>query len=145
ELTVEQQSSLLEFLQRLAPPVRSAAEDPGEVARGESLFDAAGCSDCHTPALDAASGPVRLYSDLLLHAVASDAGGIAEGAAERAEYRTPPLWGVRFTSPFLHDGKAETLDEAILQHAGEAAGSRSRYAALSVADRRALVAFLNTL
>lgn len=145
ELTHEEQALLVEFLQRLAPPPRGSAGDADEATRGEALFDAVGCSDCHLPALEGETGPVRLYSDLLLHAVTVDAGGIAEGAADRTEYRTAPLWGIRFTGPFMHDGSAETLGEAITRHAGEAAGSRDRYVALDETDKQALLAFLNTL
>jgi CxxC motif-containing protein (DUF1111 family) len=145
ELSGEAVTLLTEFLQRLAPPPRGNAADPDAAARGEALFDAVACSACHVPALEGASGPVRLYSDLLLHAVTPGDGGIAEGAADRAEYRTAPLWGIRLTRPFMHDGAAETLSDAITQHAGEAADSRDRFLALGDPDKQALIAFLHTL
>jgi CxxC motif-containing protein (DUF1111 family) len=145
ELSNEEQALLAEFLERLAPPPRGLADDPEEATRGEALFGEVGCSDCHIPALEGASGPVRLYSDLLLHAVAAGDGGIDEGAADRTEYRTAPLWGIRLTGPFMHDGAAETLSDAITQHAGEAANSSERFLALGEADKQALLAFLNTL
>jgi len=145
ELSQGEQALLLEFLQHLAPPTRGSAEAPETAARGETLFDAVGCASCHTPALPGALGPVSLYSDLLLHELSPDAGGIPEGAASRGEYRTAPLWGVRLTNPYMHDGAAETLSEAILQHAGEAAPSRERFFALSDGDKEALLAYLVTL
>lgn len=141
ELSHDQQTLLVEFLQRLAPPPRGVAQDADEAQRGEALFDAVGCAGCHIAAL----AGVPLYSDLLLHAVAADAGGIAEGAADRQEYRTAPLWGISLTNPFMHDGAAETLAEAVLQHAGEATKSRDSFAALKASDQQALIAFLNTL
>ena len=61
------------------------------------------------------------------------------------EWRTPPLWGVRDSSPYMHDGRAETLLEAITMHEGEAAKTRDRFLMLPVADRRALIEFLNTM
>lgn len=145
ELSHDQQTLLLDFLRLLAPPARAPAEDPAAAARGEMLFDAVGCSSCHTPVLRGATGPVPLYSDLLLHELAADGGGIPEGAAARSEYRTAPLWGIRLTNPYMHDGAAETLSEAILQHAGEAAHSRKLFADLDEPDKQALLGFLSTL
>ncbi len=61
------------------------------------------------------------------------------------EWRTPPLWGVKDSAPYLHDGRAGTLLEAIAMHEGEAAGTRDRFLNLPVEDRHALVAFLETM
>jgi CxxC motif-containing protein (DUF1111 family) len=61
------------------------------------------------------------------------------------EWRTPPLWGVADSAPYLHDGRAPTLDAAIRLHAGEAADSRSRYLQRSLPERQALLAFLGSL
>jgi CxxC motif-containing protein (DUF1111 family) len=145
ELSGEEQALLVDFLQRLAPPLRAAASDPEAAAQGELLFEQIGCAACHTPALASAAGPVPLYSDLLLHALAADGGGISEGAAARDEYRTAPLWGVSVTAPYMHDGAAESLHEAIAAHAGEATRSREQFARLSAAEQQALLAFLGTL
>jgi CxxC motif-containing protein (DUF1111 family) len=67
------------------------------------------------------------------------------------EWRTPPLWGIGLTkiifpnAGFLHDGRAATLEEAILWHEGEAFQSRQAYIQLSAQDRKALIAFLEAL
>ena len=61
------------------------------------------------------------------------------------EWRTPPLWGVRDSAPYMHDGRAETLLEAITMHEGEAAKTRDRFLNLSVVDRQAVIEFLNTM
>jgi hypothetical protein len=61
------------------------------------------------------------------------------------EWRTPPLWGVRDSAPYLHDGRAETILEAISLHGGESAGTRDRFLQLPVAYRSALIQFLETL
>ena len=63
----------------------------------------------------------------------------------RQEWRTPPLWGVADSPPYLHDGRAPTLSKAILLHSGEAAKSRQQFAELSGIDRDAIESFLLTL
>ena len=71
--------------------------------------------------------------------------------ADGQEWRTPPLWGIGLTETvnghtyFLHDGRARNLTEAILWHGGEAQAARDAFAGLSIADRDALLAFLNSL
>jgi cytochrome c peroxidase len=61
------------------------------------------------------------------------------------EWRTPPLWGVGDSAPYMHDGRAKTLLEAIAMHDGESAGTRDRFLRLPLADRRAVIGFLETL
>ena len=61
------------------------------------------------------------------------------------EWRTPPLWGLRDSAPYMHDGRAETVLESIAMHDGEAAGTRDRFLQLPLADRQAVLAFLDTL
>jgi CxxC motif-containing protein (DUF1111 family) len=61
------------------------------------------------------------------------------------EWRTPPLWGVADSAPYLHDGRAATLNEAISLHGGEALDSKQRFFELPEEDRRAVVEFLTCL
>jgi len=61
------------------------------------------------------------------------------------EWRTPPLWGVQDSAPYLHDGRAASLAEAIVMHGGEAAPSAANFVALDYISRRALLEFLGTL
>lgn len=68
-----------------------------------------------------------------------------ELTAATQEFRTPPLWGVADSAPYLHDGRAETLDDAVRGHAGQAHAAAAEYAALSDDDRQSLLAFLGTL
>lgn len=133
------------FLRGLAAPSRRGSTDT-RVAIGEGVFTSVGCAICHKPQLQGSEGPVPLYSNLLLHNV-MPAGfrGMAEPGAGVGLYRTPPLWGVRDTAPYLHDGRAETLEQAILLHAGEAQGVRDAFAARSAADQQALLLFLQDL
>jgi hypothetical protein len=90
--------------------------------------------------------PVRLFSDLLLHDMGPDlADGQAVGDATGSEWRTPPLWGVADSAPYLHDGRAATLADAIKLHAGQASSSANHFAGLSDVQQEELIAFLNTL
>ena len=61
------------------------------------------------------------------------------------EWRTPPLWGLRDSGPYLHDGRAASIDQAIALHAGQGAPSARRYAELSPRRKRHLAAFLDSL
>ena len=146
ELGAGDEDLIVEFMRLLAPPPRQQPEDAAEAARGEELFGEVGCSGCHIPELPGASGVVPLYSDLLLHEIlAADAQGIEDTSASMREFRTAPLWGISQTAPYLHSGEADTLDEAIRAHDGEATRVREGYEALDDTDRAALHAFLGTL
>jgi mono/diheme cytochrome c family protein len=68
----------------------------------------------------------------------------ARGASQR-EWRTPPLWGFRDSGPYLHDGRAQTLDEAVALHGGQGEASAKAYFALSPRERLQVEAFLKTL
>lgn len=89
---------------------------------------------------------VRLYSDLRRHrmgpALAEDR---AQEGAAADEFLTPPLWGVARSRPYLHDGRAPTLEDAILLHGGEAQASASAFAELDDAGRAPLRVFLASL
>jgi cytochrome c peroxidase len=61
------------------------------------------------------------------------------------EWRTPPLWGVASSAPYLHDGRAATLLEAIALHGGEAKATTTHFLELPTTDRMALLEFLNCL
>ena len=146
ELGAEDAELLTDYLLLLAGPPRQQAADPGQVAAGEELFDSVGCTGCHAPALEGAEGPVPLYSDLLLHEILPpEAAGIEDASAGVREFRTAPLWGLATTAPYLHSGAADTIDQAVRAHAGEALGVREAYEALAADERAALIAFLETL
>ena len=89
---------------------------------------------------------VPLYADLKRHDMGSDlADAIDEIGTGPSVWLTEPLWGVGSTAPYLHDGRATTLDEAIRAHGGEAAPVRDAYAALTVAEQTQLIAFLDNM
>ncbi len=90
---------------------------------------------------------VPLYSDLRRHDMGE---GLKEnfheaGAEENRTFVTARLWGVADSAPYLHDGRATTLTEAILAHGGEAQVVRDRFAALNEAQADELLAFLRSL
>ena len=89
---------------------------------------------------------MKLYSDLLLHELLPAAAtGIEEASASMRELRTAPLWGLRLSPPYMHDGAADTVRQAILLHAGEATTSKDAFVALHADAQQALLAFLGTL
>ena len=65
--------------------------------------------------------------------------------ALRQEWRTPPLWGVRDSGPYLHDGRADTLEQAIAFHGGQAAPATVKFFELKPEERQQVIAFLKSL
>lgn len=136
------------FTLELAAPAPAEMDEGGQARfdEGRALFAATLCTSCHVEELPGVNGPVRLYSDLLLHDVQPDAyRGVAQGFAEPDEFRTTPLRGLRFTSPYWHDGFSFTVDEAIRRHESEGTTSREAYEALTDQQRNDLLYFLEQL
>jgi CxxC motif-containing protein (DUF1111 family) len=142
---------LTDFQRFLAPPAPVALTVRG--VAGKAQFETLGCALCHVPELKTGVSPVAalsqktiaLYSDLLLHDMGALGDGIAQAAAQPGEFRTPPLWGLRASAPYLHDGRAANVDAAIRAHDGEGRIARNRYVALPAARRAELLEFLNSL
>ena len=148
------------YAMSLAVPARRQLDDPA-VQQGAELFNEIGCAACHTPRHTTGSMADRPelgaqviwpYTDLLLHDMGDGlADGRTEFLADGNEWRTPPLWGLGLAQQinpragFLHDGRARTLEEAILWHGGEAQPTIERYRGLPAALRKSLTAFLNSL
>lgn len=125
---------------------------------GALLFERVGCAVCHVPSLKTspsypvsplANTTVAVFSDLLLHDMGPTlADGLEEGSASASEFRTAPLVGVRFLKSFLHDGRATTLEDAVLQHGAkgsEASTSVTRFEQLSPEEKEALLIFVRSL
>jgi len=159
ELTAEQAEALVVYLQLLGVPARRDLDEP-QVRRGEAAFSAAGCASCHVPELRTGGHDIerlngqtiRPYTDLLLHDMGP---GLADGRpsheASGREWRTAPLWGIGLVptvnghSRYLHDGRARSLEEAVLWHGGEAEAAKLRFMQMSREERDALLRFLNSL
>jgi CxxC motif-containing protein (DUF1111 family) len=90
-----------------------------------------------------------VYTDFLLHDMGTGlADRVVDGDAGPREWRTAPLIGLRFFPAFLHDGRAKTVEEAVLAHrspGSEANSSVDRFLALNPTDRRTLTTFVETL
>ena len=140
-----------DFMRLLAPVAPLALSSTASA--GARLFDQIGCAECHQPALQ--TGPnaiaaldrksVPLYSDLLLHDMGQLGDGIAQAGAGTREMRTAPLWGLRLRLPFLHDGRAATVEAAIRAHDGEASVARERFVRLGPQQAQQLLDFLRSL
>ena len=147
------------YSRTLAVPAMRNVDDV-TVRRGAVLFVENGCALCHVPKLTTGPHPIGAlanqtiypYTDLLLHDMGA---GLADNRpdfeATGLEWRTPPLWGIGLVrtvsghTMFLHDGRARSLEEAILWHGGEAAASRDGFIGLDGDDRDALITFLESL
>jgi CxxC motif-containing protein (DUF1111 family) len=88
---------------------------------------------------------VAAWTDLLLHDMGPDLADICLGDATPSEFRTEPLMGLRFSTTFLHDGRAPTIRAAIEAHGGEATRARDLFARLTDDERRVLLEFLGGL
>ncbi|MCX6381879.1 MAG: hypothetical protein NT023_20785 [Armatimonadetes bacterium] len=141
------------FMRLLAPPGRLLPLTP-QVQEGERLFQQIRCTSCHIPEMKTGANPIAalskqsvpLYSDLLVHRMGRNlADGIQQGLAQGDQFRTAPLWGASRRRFFLHDGRANNVEEAILHHGGEATASRDRFTRLQERDKAALRAFIHSL
>jgi len=143
-------ADFMTLLAPLSPPERTA-----QARHGRRYFRRLKCNGCHTdkyrtsrvfPVAALRGLRVPLFSDLLLHDMGPGlADGIVQEAASGSEFRTAPLWGVRASAPYLHDGRAPTLEAAIAAHGGEAQESVDRFHALGADAVAALVAYLESL
>lgn len=172
DMNQEDCDALVAYVRSLPAPCVAAADpdkprEAQQVKSGGIVFKAIGCAACHLPRLGDVEG---MYSDLLLHDMSPQLGDTSRYGAFAAaaaappdavrgrkprvrftvdvqvqEWRTPPLWGLRDSGPYLHDGRAETVVQAIRSHGGEAAASAQRYAQVSARERSQLEAFLLSL
>jgi len=150
-------ANFLFFMEHLAPPPQDTS-DPIGIALGSIQFLGAGCGDCHTPIpFTTPSNPFNgvpgnfsfsPFSDFLVHDMGSLGDGIGntgDSVAKTRQMRTAPLWGVRFNTQLLHDGRAPNVRAAILAHDGQGRAAKTTFAALPSADQAVLVAFVNAL
>lgn len=125
---------------------------------GRTLFYQLQCQACHTPSYqtdtnykvkELAGQTIWPYTDLALHDMGPGlADGVYEFSADGQEWRTPPLWGIglqkHYTGEarYLHDGRARSIEEAILWHGGEGLAAQQAYLNLSKEQRKQLLRFL---
>ncbi len=151
---------LVFYSQTLAVPSRRNVTEE-EVMKGAQLFNEVRCTTCHQPSYTTGndhpiaafrSQKIYPFTDMLLHDMGD---GLADGRqdfdANGRQWKTRPLWGLGHTQTvnpragFLHDGRARTLEEAILWHGGEAQYSKNKFSALSKEERASLIQFLRSL
>jgi CxxC motif-containing protein (DUF1111 family) len=145
-------AEIADYVRFLAIPLRTSGVD------GAELFEQMRCGVCHVPSVRTRDDhpvpalrdvEVALFTDLLLHDMGEGlADGIADGDASPREWRTAPLMGLRHQRRLLHDGRAQTVADAIEAHASEgseANDSVARVRALSSEDRNILIAYVESL
>jgi CxxC motif-containing protein (DUF1111 family) len=157
DLDRKQFRQLVAFVETLPKPVEvlpTSAVERDQAVRGKQLFSTVGCAVCHVPELGGVKG---VYSDFLLHKVDDGVPGnngygaalpdtpIPDELPRLNEWKTPALWGVADSAPYMHDGVAPTLLAAILAHGGDAKSVKEAFKKLPDGDQQAVVAFLQTL
>lgn len=148
------------YLKTLKAPIQRSQDDP-DVLTGKQIFSDIQCASCHAPTLKTGFSPISAlsnkefhpYTDLLLHDMGSGLDdGYTEGYALTSEWRTPPLWGLGLSKDaqggvyfLMHDGRAMSIEEAILLHGGEAEQSKVNYQQLAEREKHQLIKFLESL
>lgn len=149
------------YLKTLKAPERHPTKNDSEVISGEQLFMEIDCAACHRPTLKTGDSDIAAlnhvefnpYTDLLLHDMGPELDdGYTEGNVETYEWRTPPLWGIGIQREIqggklylLHDGRANSVKEAILYHGGEAEESKSKFEGLTAEEQNQLIQFIESL
>ena len=160
EVPVQTINEVVFYLQTLKAPVQRNQSN-AEIQSGKQIFINTGCAKCHTPVQATGISSIAAlsnktffpYTDLLLHDMGPGLDdGYTEGSATTAEWRTPPLWGLGLSKNsqgghyfLLHDGRAKTIEEAILLHGGEGSQSKSTFQQLTAKDKAMLIKFLESL
>ena len=160
EVSTQEVLNVVFYVQTLKAPIQRNQQD-ATVNFGRQLFSNVDCDKCHTPTLttgtstvDALSNKtIHPYTDLLLHDVGGGLDdGYTEGNAKTYEWKTPALWGLGLSPKsqggqffLMHDGRATSIEGAILMHGGEALNSKTKYQNLSASEKSALLKFLNSL
>lgn len=160
ELSDYQLERVTFYMAVLSVPGRRNAMDE-TVLQGKQLFNLIGCAGCHISSFTTGTSAISSvlsyqkifpYSDLLLHDMGADlSDGRADYLATGNEWRTQPLWGlgliqtVNGHTNLLHDGRARTIEEAVLWHDGEAASSKNKFKQLTASERNAVLKFLESL
>ena len=161
---------MVDFVRNTEPVAPDPERSTAEWSRaGSQIFDRIGCSLCHVRTLKTAPAGTKMkgsnivvseasgdkeihpFSDYLLHDVGTGDGIVQNVRPEDYDdrtankFRTAPLWGVRFRSWLMHDGKSVTYHQAIMRHGGEASDVVHNYVRLSPVEKEQLRLFLDSL
>ena len=145
------------FMEHLAPPPQDLS-DPLGFAGGAIVFAISGCTNCHSPVpfvtpphpFNGVPGNFVFFpfSDFATHDMGSlgdRIGNTGDSEATTRKMRTSPLWGTRFNTQLLHDGRAKTVRAAILAHDGQGKAARDTFASLPTDAQNLLIRFVNSL
>jgi CxxC motif-containing protein (DUF1111 family) len=159
EISTQTVHDVVFYLKTLKAPVQRNQDDPAVIS-GKQVFTNIGCDKCHTPQLVTGTSPIAAlsnktffpYTDLLLHDMGPGLDdGYTEGSAHTSEWKTPPLWGLGLSKNsqggqyfLLHDGRARSIEEAILLHGGEASQARGKFQQLNGEQKTQLLRFLES-
>jgi CxxC motif-containing protein (DUF1111 family) len=160
EINDENLRRVVVYGKTLAVPARRNLDDPNVIS-GAGVFHKIGCAECHVSSFTTGVDPefpensnqkIFPYTDLLLHDMGE---GLADNRpdfeASGREWRTPPLWGIGLVknvnghTRFLHDGRARSIEEAVLWHGGEAESAQKKFLALPKSRRTELIKFLEAI
>lgn len=118
-------------------------------SHGKKQFIKVGCTNCHNnPYVDKKNNEISAYTDLMTYDLGD---GLADrdfsGKTVKTFWRTAPLWGISRlrNKVFLHDGRAKSIEEAILWHKGEASKQTENFMKLSQKERESLINFVENL
>lgn len=148
------------YLKTLKAPIpRNTGQN--EILAGKRVFTEIGCAKCHRSEMKTGASSINAlsnktfypYTDLLLHDMGPGLDdGYTEGSAKTSEWKTPALWGLglsKFSQGggyfLLHDGRARSIEEAIILHGGEAQANSDKFQSLSEVEKRNLIRFLESL
>ena len=142
-----------QFIRFLGVPPRGKSGPAVKI--GERIFHDIGCENCHRSSIrtgrsivsSLSQRVIHPYTDLLVHDMGPAANDCEDNSGVSGnEFRTAPLWGLSSTGPpYLHDGRAMDVNEAIENHGGEASRARSNYMNLTPGQRSSLLQFLDSL
>jgi len=149
-----------EFMTFLSPPprVQQTTTSTTRAPSGQQLFSNVGCGGCHstqtftTPRRPANGVPggfsFQPFSDFLVHdmgALGDQIGNAGDSLATTRLMRTAPLWGIRFRTKLLHDGRATDIPTAIKAHDGQGAAAARQFGNLGSRDQTNLVRYVQSL
>ncbi|MNY26522.1 hypothetical protein D3C86_1603780 [compost metagenome] len=160
EVATNKVNDVVFYLNVLKAPIQRNKNDE-VVNQGKRIFKQINCTGCHKPELTtgySSISPLSFktfspYTDLLLHDMGAGLDdGYTEGSAKTFEWRTPALWGIGLSENsqggnffLMHDGRARSIEEAIIMHGGEAINSKNAFQNLSETDKNALLKFIKSL
>ncbi|MDA0196422.1 MAG: thiol oxidoreductase [Bacteroidetes bacterium] len=148
------------YIRTLKRPLPRNQDEPSVIA-GKSLFSQIQCSSCHLPVLKTGLSDISIlseqefypYTDMLLHDMGPELDdGHVDGNELSFEWRTPPLWGLGLAPDsqggqffLMHDGRATSIEEAILLHGGESESMKESFEALDRDKKNQIIEFLESL